>query len=79
MASLVVAAEIRGEEKAQGMRAKEWVSKTLAQSDRITIQSLKLDSFGRAIAEVWYWNSDRWLNLNDELLSLGLAQKYVKK
>lgn len=76
--SRVDAPEIRGEEKEQGKVAKQWVEETLSKSDRLTIQSQKLDAFGRSIAELWYWEGDRWINLSDELLEKGLARKYQK-
>ncbi len=70
------APEVRGKDKAQGLVAKKWLEQKLQQHDRLTIQSLELDSFGRSIAEVWYWEGDCWVNLSDELLKLGLAERY---
>lgn len=68
--------EIRGADKEEGLKAKQWVEQILAQSDRLTMQSIKLDSWGRSIAEVWYWSKDGWINLSDELLRQGLAKEY---
>ena len=72
------APEMRGEEKAQGEIAKKWVEETLRKCDRLTMQSIQLDSFGRSIAEVWYWDKESWINLSDELLKQGLAKEYKK-
>ncbi len=73
------APEIRGENKEDGIKAKEWVEQKLIATS-ITIQSLELDSFGRAIAEVWYWEeeNDRWISLNDRLVDMNLATPYLK-
>ncbi len=70
--------EVKGKEKEKGLEAKEWVEKTLIKYPNIIIQSLKLDSFGRSIAELWYWEEEQWINLNDKLLDLKLAIPYQK-
>ena len=69
------AEEVRGEGKAEGLAAKKWVENLLSQYEKLTIESKKLDSFGRSIAEVWYWQGEKWVNLNDELVRQGWAKK----
>ena len=61
--------EIRGVEKKEGLLAKRFVEDKLADCLSIVIQSTKVDSFGRAIAEVWLEESENtWVNLNDLLV-----------
>ena len=71
------APELRGKDKEKGIKAKEWVDEKL-KDKQITIQSLKLDSFGRAIAKIWYWDKDKWISLNDKLVKNRLAVPYRK-
>lgn len=70
--------EIRGNDKEKGLKAKAWVEETLKKYPQITIESLKLDGFGRSIAELWYWEEEKWVNLNNKLLELELAIAYEK-
>lgn len=66
--------EIRGQEKERGIVAKSFVEQVLTTTEKITIQSRSLDSFGRSIAEVWYWGGLNWVNLSDLLLEKNLAK-----
>ena len=73
------APEVRGEEKIEGLKAKDYVISTLADNP-IKIKSYYYDSFGRIIADVYYLNKhlNEWLNLSLELLKQDLVKVYVK-
>lgn len=63
------APEIRGKEKVDGQKAKAFVEDVLNNCSQITLQSQKVDSFGRAIGEIWADDQ----NLSDLLVSEGFA------
>ena len=73
--------EIRGKERAAGLKAMQFVVEILKSSPSVYVKTFKAGKFGRYIAEVWYHNEDgtRWTNLNDDLLEKGLAKPYGKK
>lgn len=74
--------EIRGPERPEGLKAKQFVEETLAQCPAVVIKTYKLGKYGRYIADVYYLpgndNPDeilsRGLHLNEQLLSKGLAE-----
>ena len=70
------APEIRGKEKEAGLIAKKYLEDLLGKDPVLTIQSLKLDSWKRSIAEVWYQFEGNWVNLNNHLLEAKIATKY---
>ena len=58
------------EEKALGLRAKEYVTFMLeAHPDKVVIQTVEKGKYGKWIAEVWADGT----NINDSLVDLGLA------
>lgn len=66
------------EQRELAKRAKEFVQTAIV-GNTIMIQTSKSDSFGRWLAEIWYKDSDgKEVNLNDQLLSLGLAVEFKK-
>ena len=50
-----------GVEKLEGLKAKAYLETLIAQGDRIIIQTLGLDNFGRTISEVWFRENSSWL------------------
>ena len=77
------APEVRGKERAKGLKTKEYVELMLGACEgmalsTVYIQSFKSGKYGRYIAEVFYYNpvEHRWANLNDELLQRKLAKPY---
>lgn len=74
--------EIRGAERPEGLKSKQFVEDTLAQCPAVVIKTYKLGKFGRYIADVYYLpGSDdpdeilsRGLHLNEQLLAKGLAK-----
>ena len=75
----IQAPEIRGypdcpEVKIWGIEAKQTVETLYDVGSRIRIENVDLDSFGRVLADVSRWRSDRWLYLKAELLGSRLNQ-----
>ena len=60
-----------------GMKAKAYVIDNVELQD-VLIRTEKTGKFGRWIAEVFY-GEDFSINLNDELVSHGLAKRYMEK
>ncbi len=64
------------------MKAKDHVFKALSDGHPLVVRTIKagrggLDKYGRYLASVFYAGADGLLvNLNDELVALGLAKKY---
>lgn len=71
--------ETRGVQKLQGLKAKNFVIEILnnLKEEKLLVKSQRLDSFGRAIAEVYINQSGDWINLNDLIVAEGHA-KYKK-
>ena len=69
--------EIRGEEREDGLVAKSFVEELLPVGTEIHMTSVKEDSFGRWLAEVYYTvGTDIQCNLSDTLLFNNLAEIY---
>ena len=70
--------EKRGEEKAKGDAAKEYVEKTLSKYSWVEIRTFKdrKGKYGRYIAEVFLPNGHKPLSLGDMLLKEGHAKIY---
>jgi len=65
--------EVRGEERMQGLKVKEFVTKKIFNRP-IEIKTAKTGKYGCYIAEIYYYdNTGTLINLNDELVSKGLA------
>lgn len=74
------APELRG---ARCPQEKLWAEEAAAQALRlyppgitVRLEDVELDSFGRALADVRRWRSDRWLYFADELLDRGMAEAW---
>jgi len=76
--------EIRGDERPEGLQAKQFVEDTLAQCPAVVIRTHKMGKYGLYIADLWYkLGSDDETEilasgtlLNQELLDRGLAEPY---
>ena len=74
--------EIRGPERPEGLKAKQFVVETLAQCPVVVVKTDKIGKYGRYIAELWYLpGSDdpheilaQGQSLNRVLLEKGLAE-----
>lgn len=67
--------EIRGHERPQGLKAKARVEE-LVMNREVIIETEKKGKYGRYLAEVYYWNGQRWMNLSNVLIAEGHAKMY---
>jgi micrococcal nuclease len=66
------------EERIWGEEAKAQVEKLYDVGSLIRIENVERDPFfGRVVADVRRWRSDRWLYLADELVERGLAEAWA--
>ena len=65
-------------ERELGLKAKTFVEDRYKVGDIVQVRSVGPDSFfGRVVADVRRWRSDRWLPLSKELLDEGLAVEWT--
>ncbi|WP_138422525.1 thermonuclease family protein [Maritimibacter alexandrii] len=64
------------EERQWGEDAKDLVEKSYGPGTPIRLEDISIDSFGRAIADIRRWRSDRWLYLSNELVDQQLAVEW---
>lgn len=64
-----------GAEKFKANEAKEWVEQELIEGDFISIESKKLDKYGRPLIKLWYTRGDEVVSLADRLIKKGHAIK----
>ena len=72
------APEIRGEEREEGLKARDFVRDVL-HDKRIIMNSIKDKSgkYGRYLGVIYYESSyGRWINLNEQMVELGYAERY---
>ena len=69
--------EIKGEERDQGLLAKEYVQRRLDGQTVLLDVRKGTEKYGRWLAEVWYNDGKIWRNLNNDLLDQGLAKLYA--
>ncbi len=57
-----------------------WAEEARAQAERlypvgsiVRIENVEIDSFGRAVADIRRWRSDRWLHFADEMVERDMA------
>jgi endonuclease YncB( thermonuclease family) len=74
------APELRG---AKCPEEKAWAEAARAQAERlysvgtlVRIENVEIDSFGRALADIRRWRSDRWLYFADEMVERDMAQPW---
>jgi endonuclease YncB( thermonuclease family) len=73
--------EIRGVERAEGLRAKQYVIDMLPPGSIVVVKTYKIEKYGRFLADVYYLpgcqDGDeilaKGIHLNQELLDKGLA------
>jgi len=62
---------------------KQWAEEARAQAEKlygpgtvVRLENVGLDSFGRAVADIRRWRSDRWLYFADEMTGHGMAEPW---
>lgn len=67
--------EMRGDTKAKGQLAKDFVSMVLSSAKEINITTYKdtKEKYGRWLVDIEYSDGANWTNLNKELVNLGHA------
>ena len=72
------APEIHGDTKTAGMQTPAYVEQALKDKDIIivTIKDEK-EKFGRWLGRIFYHDGNNWVNLNQELITKGLAIKFM--
>jgi micrococcal nuclease len=77
-------AEMKGSKKGTeryvlARKAKAYVEEKL-KSHKVRVHSEKFeeDSFGRYLGTMYYEEKGEWINLNEELIKIGLAEVYYK-
>lgn len=63
--------EIRGEEREEGLKAKEFVNEQLGSANEVLVSTRKTGKYGRYIATVFFDG----MNLNDLLITKGFAER----
>lgn len=69
--------EIRGSEREEGLIAKARVVDLLLNKE-VVVETQKTGKYGRWLAVIWVKEENSWLNVNELLLSEGLAEEYTK-
>jgi len=70
--------EMRGEEREEGLVSKARVV-DLVLNKEVVVQTEKTGKYGRWLGIIWFLSDDgEWRNLNNLLVSEGLAEVYVK-
>jgi micrococcal nuclease len=74
--------EVRGEEREEGLKVRDYVRNELVGLIDIYIESYydKSGKYGRWLATVYYrkFGEDEYINLNDSLVELGYAKEYMR-
>ena len=65
------------QEKAQGLRAKAFLKKTLESADEIEFESHEKGKYGRVLATVYAVSNGRRTNINELLIREGHARRYT--
>ena len=71
------APEMTGTSQEAGENSKRYVEKLLKDKE-ICLRSVKTDSFGRYLADVWIMKNGVQINLSRHLIKNGYAKKYIK-
>jgi len=70
--------ELRGDNREAGLKSKEYVINRLLDKDVIIITKKDVkEKFGRYLAFIYYQDGLEWKCINDELVNLGLAVKFM--
>jgi micrococcal nuclease len=74
------APELRGancpQEKLWAEEAKTQAEKLYGPGTTVRIEKVELDSFGRAVADIRRWRSDRWLYFAEEMIEKDMAEPW---
>ncbi len=78
--------EIRGPERPEGLKVKQFVEDTLAQCPAVVLRTYKLGKYGRYIADLWFLPGskdaeeimEKGTQLNQLLLDKGMAEPMAK-
>jgi len=69
--------ELRLEERERGLKARDWLKSIIPPGTEILVKTFKdkTGKYGRYIADIYCYNEelDKFINLNDELVSKGHA------
>jgi len=69
--------EVRGTEKAEGIKVREYVKALILDKEVILkTEQDKKGKYGRYLAEVFFEREGKWINLSDHLLEIGFAKLY---
>ncbi len=60
-----------------GLEAKAKVEKLYDVGSQVRLEHIEIDSFGRVLADISRWRSDRWLDLGHELVDEKLAVEWM--
>lgn len=75
------APELRGdcpEEKAWAEDARAAAERLYGPDTLVRIENVELDGFGRAVADIRRWRSDRWLYFAEEMTERDMAKPWPK-
>jgi endonuclease YncB( thermonuclease family) len=74
------APELRGaacpDERVRAEDARRQAERLYGPGTIVRIENVEMDSFGRAVAEIRRFRSDRWLYFADEMVDRGLAEPW---
>jgi micrococcal nuclease len=70
------APEVRGEERNEGLEARDWLRSVIPPCNNIYVSTNKdrTGKYGRYIAEIYTLEDGNYINLNDELVLAGHAE-----
>lgn len=72
--------ELRGadcpQEKLWADEARLQAEKLYGPGTTVRIENVEMDSFGRAVADIRRWRSDRWLYFADEMVGRNMAEPW---
>ena len=60
------------QEKVAGLEAKKFLESILTKN--LVVRTVKKDSFGRWLSEVWYQSADEWVSVSESMIKHG----YIK-
>lgn len=70
------APETKGESKVKRLESKDFV-KSKIEDKEIIIRTTKSDKYGRLLANIYYLEDDKYIHLNQQLITEGLAIPYM--
>ncbi len=70
--------ELRGDEKEQGEKSRAYV-RSLIEGKMVTIRTLKRDSFGRYLADVWLTEEGKWIDVAEDIIKKGHGKRYEER